>query len=222
MTSATTAAEAAARSALIDVRSYHVHLDLTAGPESVRSLTEIEFGCRRPGATTFADLDPVAITRALLNGAAISHQAAAADGRLQLSDLAAENTLVVDAIVAAAPGGRGLAWYTDPADGGQYVLVSCYPTDASRVFCCFDQLDLRADLTLTVTAPAGWQCVASGTVIERPAPGSAGVWRFSPARAIKPYDLTLCARPVPDRAWRRRPNTSAADRAQPGQPGRST
>lgn len=74
-------------------------LDLTAGPAGpVRSRTEIRFGCREPGATTFADLT-AAVTSAVLNGRAAGP---AADGRLGLPGLAAENVLVVEAIGRAA------------------------------------------------------------------------------------------------------------------------
>ena len=51
---ALTETEATARAALIHVASYDVFADLTAEP--VRSRTEIRFGCREPGAATFADL----------------------------------------------------------------------------------------------------------------------------------------------------------------------
>ena len=92
---ALTETEARIRAALVDVQSYDVFLDLTAtGP--VRSRTEIRFGCREPGATTFADLT-AAMTSAVLNGRAVGP---AADGRLGLPALAAENVLVVEAEAA--------------------------------------------------------------------------------------------------------------------------
>ena len=83
---ASTETEARARAALLDVRSYHVFLDLTAGAAGpVRSRTEIRFGCREPGAATFAELTAT-VTSAVLNGRAVGP---AADGRLGLPGLAA-------------------------------------------------------------------------------------------------------------------------------------
>jgi hypothetical protein len=65
---ALTETEATARAALIDVASYDVFADLTAEPQgSVRTRTEIRFGCREPGAATFAELTATAI-RTVLNG----------------------------------------------------------------------------------------------------------------------------------------------------------
>jgi aminopeptidase N len=62
---ALTETEATARAALLDVTSYDVFADLIAEP--VRSRTEIRFGCREPGAATFAELTATA-TRVVLNG----------------------------------------------------------------------------------------------------------------------------------------------------------
>ena len=101
---ALTETEARVRAALLDVWSYDVFLDLTAGPTGpVRSRAEIRFGCREPGAATFADLTAV-VTSAVLNGRAVGP---AVDGRLGLRRLAAENVLVVEAEVAGPGGGRG-------------------------------------------------------------------------------------------------------------------
>jgi aminopeptidase N len=190
-----TEAEAAARAALLEVDSYQVFLDLAADPGAVLSRTQIRFRCREPGASTFADLSADAVRRVELNGASLDPAAELAGGRLRLAGLAAANVLTVDAVFGYASDGQGMSRFTDPADGAGYVLATCFPTQAGRVFCCFDQPDLHADLTLTVAAPAGWDCVGNGTVIERPAAGQAGVWRFAAVTAMKPYEFTLIAGP---------------------------
>jgi aminopeptidase N len=183
---ALTETEAQARAALLTIRSYDVSLDLTAAP--VRSRTVIRFGCARPGADSFADLTArLADGGAVLNGIPLGP---AADGRLALPGLAAENVLTVDAEVPE----RALSRFTEPS-GGEYLLAFGYPTGAPDLFCCFDQLDLPARLTLALRAPAGWTCVANGAVASRPAPGTAGTWRFAPLR-VKPLELTFCAGPL--------------------------
>jgi len=191
---ALTQAAAARRAALLQVESYQIFLDLTTGVDTARSRTEIRFSCREPGATTFADLDAAAVHEVVLNGAPV-HPNSVTDGRLPLPGLAASNTLTVDATVALTRGGSGLTQYADPADGSRYVLANCYPTAAPRVFCCFDQPDLRAAVTLIVTLPAGWTCIANGEALHSPADGAAGVWRFSTVLAMRPYEFTLCAGP---------------------------
>ncbi len=194
MAMALTRTEAARRTALLQVESYQIFLDLSTGADTARSRTEVRFSCREPGATTFADIDALAVHEAVLNGVP-ADPAAITDGRLPLPGLAAANTLTVDATVAMTTSGSGLTRYTDPADGSRYVLANCFPTAAPRVFCCFDQPDLRASVTVTVTVPAGWTCVATGEVLARPADGAAGIWRFSAVPAMKPNEFTLCAGP---------------------------
>ena len=49
-------AEAEERAGLIDVASYEIDLDLTAEADFASTVV-IRFGCRRPGATTFVELD---------------------------------------------------------------------------------------------------------------------------------------------------------------------
>jgi aminopeptidase N len=164
------------------------------GGDTAQSRTEIQFRCREAGAATFADLDALAVHEVVLNGTRIDPRLAA-DGRLVLPGLADRNALTVAATVAISGSGGGLTHYTDPADGHRYVLANCFPTMAPTVFCCFDQPDLRAELTLIVTLPAGWICVSNGEVLHCPAVGAAGAWRFSAVASMKPYEFTLCAGP---------------------------
>jgi aminopeptidase N len=187
---ALTETEAQARAALLTIRSYDVSLDLTATP--ARSRTVIRFGCARPGADSFAELT----ARVAEGGAALNEVplGPAGDGRLALAGLAAQNVLTVDAEIPE----RALTRFTEPS-GGEYVLAFAYPTGAPDLFCCFDQLDLPAPLTLSLRAPAGWTCVANGAVASRPAAGTAGTWRFAPLR-VKPLELTFCAGPLRARA----------------------
>jgi aminopeptidase N len=190
-----TQADAQTRAALIDVESYEIFLDLAADPEAFGSRTEIRFGCREPGAATFANLTPSTVSYLQLNGRDLDPGTVLSDGQLHLAGLAASNVLTVDAGFDYAPDGRGLAKFTDPASGAVYVLANGFPTCAPNIFCCFDQLDLLAPFTLAVSAPAGWECVSNGAVTSRPPAGQAGVWRFATVPAMKPYDLALCAGP---------------------------
>ena len=188
---ALTETEAQARADLITVVSYDVSIDLTSTP--VRSWTVVRFRCGQPGSASFADLTaPVTGGGAELNGVPLRPPA---DGRLALPGLAAENVLTV----AAEIPDRGLTWFTEPSGEARYVRGYGYPAGAPDLFCCFDQLDLPAPLSLSVRAPAGWSCVANGELAQRPPAGAAGTWRFAPVR-LKPLEFIVCAgplRPVP-------------------------
>jgi aminopeptidase N len=76
--------EAAARAALLDVQSYRVFLDLTGDTDEATSRTEIRFGCREPGAGTFADLAAIAVGRVVLNGVSLDPAAVVAGGRVRV------------------------------------------------------------------------------------------------------------------------------------------
>lgn len=190
-----TQAEAILRAALLDVESYEISLDLSTDAETVSSLTVIRFSCRAPGASSFADLTATLVRRVTLNGEPLDPSSAITAGRLQLPELAASNELIVEAEVAYWPDGSGLQRFSDPADSAAYVMARCFSAFASRLFCCFDQPDLRADISLSVLAPAGWEVIANGAVTDRPANGAAGLWRFVAVPALKPYELALCAGP---------------------------
>jgi hypothetical protein len=102
------------RSSIIDVVSYDLLLDLTVGAQTFWSRTELSFCCRREGAHAFADLRPVEVRRVVLNGADLTGHHLHREGRLELTDLARENTLVVEAEFAYAETGRAC---TDSAVG---------------------------------------------------------------------------------------------------------
>jgi aminopeptidase N len=88
--------EAHDRAGLLDVRSYHVELDLTGGESTFTSVTTVTFGCSRPGAATFIDLTAPAVNAITLNGAPVGP--ASFDGdRITLANLAAANQLRVSA-----------------------------------------------------------------------------------------------------------------------------
>ena len=186
---ALTEGEARDRARLIEVESYDVFVDLTADP--VRSRSEVRFRCREPGAATFADLTATAVLGAVLNGWELGSPV---EGRLGLPGLDVSNVLVVDAEVGYSRSGRGLSRFTDTQDGATYLATMCYPTHAPSVFCCFDQPDMVATMTLGLVLPAGFECVSLGPVISRPAPGQAGLWRFGPVRCTS-FDVTFAAGP---------------------------
>ena len=64
--------------------------------------------------------------------------------------------------------GEGLHRFVDPVDGAVYLYSQFETADAKRLYACFDQPDLKARFTFTVTAPADWQVVSNGaTVVDR-------------------------------------------------------
>ena len=178
MTNNLTRDEAHDRAGLLQVVSYQVELDLTAGEETFTSASTVIFRCARPGAASFIDLTAPAVNGIILNGEPVAPDAF--DGnRIALAPLAAENELRVMARCAYSRSGEGMHRFTDPADGGVYLYTDLETFDAHRVYACFDQPDLKASFELTVTAPDGWQVVSN---MAPDVPGERG--RRRPALAL--------------------------------------
>ena len=185
-----TRAEATARAALITVDAMEVDLDLDRGDEVFGSRTTIRFTAAHPGNSTFVDLRPHALHAVTLNGRPLD-PASVVDGRLDLTDLAENNELVVEATMAYSHDGQGLHRSTDPADGEDYVYGHLFLDAAPTVFACFDQPDLKAPYTVAVTAPAEWTVLGNGgaTVV---APGRTELAATPP---LATYFVTVCAGP---------------------------
>ena len=72
------------------------------------------------------------------------------------------NTVELDFESPVAEANRAVTRYVDTNDGNEYLYTLFVPMDASMAFPCFDQPDLKARFTLTVSAPAGWTVVSNG------------------------------------------------------------
>lgn len=189
-----TRAECAERAATVQVEHYAVELDLTDVKTSAtfKSTTTVTFTAT-PGADVFIDLVAPELLSASLNGNAVD--ASHFDGtRLQLENLAAENTLVVVANCAYSNTGEGLHKFVDPADDEVYLYSQFEIADARQVFTCFDQPSLKATYQFTVHAPAHWK-VFSNTVAEITTSGDNATHVFATTKRMSTYITAVVAGP---------------------------
>jgi len=188
--------EARERARLLAVDSYAVDLDLTAGEKTFTSVTVVSFRCTSPGSTTFIELEAEGVRDITLNGRGVE-QSAFAGGRIALPALAATNELRVVADCAYSRTGEGLHRFTDPVDGEVYLYTHFEPSDAHRVFACFDQPDMKATFEFTVTTPTGWLAVSNNApdVVAEPAGTGAVRWHFPPTAVMPTYITAVCAGP---------------------------
>src|SRR4051812_32087989 len=186
--------EAATRAALLDVSSYAIDLDLTTGDKTFASTTTIRFTCREPGAETFADLVDAIVHEITLNGRRLDEASAYQNSRITLSDLQAENELVVRADCTYSHSGEGLHRFVDPVDSRIYLYTQFEVPDARRVFTTFEQPDLKSVFTWTVTAPAGWKVVSNAPTPEPEALGDEKeLWSFPETKRMSTYVTALIA-----------------------------
>jgi aminopeptidase N len=183
--------EARARAAMLSDVSYDLALDVRS-PDGFRSRVAVRF--HAGGGDTFLELHRAESLRVTLDGEAV---AAAYDGRrIPLDGLSpGAHEVVVDARLRYVTDGEGLHTFTDPVDGQRYVGGYLGLDVTQRLFACFDQLDLKGPITVTVTADPTWTVLSNG----RPAGGA-----FTTTPPI-PCDLfTVVAGPYHSVRWEHR------------------
>jgi aminopeptidase N len=196
-----TQVEAQERSRLLEVESYDVALDLSAGGNATanptfRSRSEIRFRCSEPGAGTFIEVAADTVHSATLNGSPVDLGDWSAEKGLSLAGLAADNALVVEADFAYSSSGQGLHRSVDPVDGETYLYSQFETADAQCVFACFDQPDLKAAFTWHATVPGHWRVVSNMPVErEEPAGEDRKTVHFARSPRMSTYVAALCAGP---------------------------
>ena len=187
--------EASERKALLSVDSYRIALDLTRDDQTFRSETTVRFRAT-PGSATFIDFITARLHSVTLNGVDLDPAEVGDNVRIELPDLAAENTLRVVADALYTNTGEGLHRFVDPVDGEVYLYSQFEVPDSRRVFAVFEQPDLKATFQFTVTAPEHWQVVSNQpTPDPLPAGEGAATWTFAPTPVLASYVTALVAGP---------------------------
>jgi aminopeptidase N len=195
-----TRVDATARAGLLDVQSYDVALDLTDGggkpsERTFRSKTTVTFTARRPGESTFIDVVADKFHSVTLNGADVDVSGYTSERGITLTDLAAENVLVVDGDLLYTNTGEGLHRFVDPLDGETYLYSQFETADAKRMYACFDQPDLKATFTIHATVPDHWQVASNGREESVDQLTSGRTIHFATTPRISPYITALVAGP---------------------------
>ncbi|RRS02034.1 aminopeptidase N [Glycomyces terrestris] len=191
--------EAERRAELLTVDSYTVELDLTGHErgDTFGSRTAVVFDCAEPGAETFIEIAAERIEDAFLNGEPVDVSGYDPKAGLRITNLAARNELVVNAVCTYSTDGQGLHRMVDPVDKETYLYSQFEVADAQRVYACFDQPDLKASFTFQVRTPEHWTVIsnmpaASETVVEAL---QTKVTLFETSVRMSPYITAICAGP---------------------------
>ncbi len=150
-----------------DVRSA-LDLSLAAGAPELQGTLALSFSLRRPrGDRQDLPLDwraaPGRLSALVLNGTPTA--AREQDEHLLLPGDAlrhGRNELILSFRAPVGAAGTAVTRYLDREDGSEYLYTLFVPSDASSVFPCFDQPDLKARFTLSATLPACWNMVSNG------------------------------------------------------------
>ena len=90
-------------------------------------------------------------------------------------------------------------------DGQTYLYTHDEPADARRFMACFEQPDLKAAITVVVTAPAGWEVLSNQSAVATRADGDAQTVEFAPTLPLSSYLICIAAGPYvrAESEWRR-------------------
>lgn len=108
---------------------------------------------------------------------------------------AGENLLSLDFETPVSTAGTAVLRYRDRTDGAEYLYTLLVPSDASSVFPCIDQPDLKAGFTLDIRAPANWRVIANAPLAERKGSGELASHRFAETEPISTYLFAFAAGP---------------------------
>lgn len=160
-----TRTDALHRARVISAHSIHVHLDISEAATqrtTFRSVSTLEFETAEEH--TFIDLIANRVNSVTVDGSECTYHYTGS--RLELSGLPTGRpiSITVEADCEYSRTGEGLHRYRDPEDGATYLYTQYEPTDARRVYACFDQPGIKPRWTFTVDAPANW-IVLSNTAV---------------------------------------------------------
>ncbi len=180
--------EARERSALIEVTSYDVSLDLDGGEETFESVATIDLVSQ--GGPTFLEVQPAALRAVTVNGCRVD-VSAHERGRLPIVTDAGPNRVVVEAQMRYRHDGEGLHRAVDPADGRHYVYAMPFLDAAPSIFGCFDQPDLKAVWRVNARVPSDWVVLGNSPATEV----ESGRWELGPTQPLPTYLVALVAGP---------------------------
>ncbi len=146
-----------------DVR-YDLTLDVSALDHATGTV-RITFTRTGPG-DVILDFRGQALSSASANGTPLPGEASNGAHVRVAERLLRDGTNTLDLAFAAAiaPSGASIIRFHDATDGADYLYTLLVPADANQLFPCFDQPDLKARVTLTLTTPAGWTALANGAL----------------------------------------------------------
>ena len=156
---------------------------MTTGPRPSRP-RDHPLPCAEPGAETFVDLVGATVEAVIFNGVDLDPAEYYADSRIAPPGAGRRQRARRRADGRYTHTGEGLHRFVDPVDDEVYLYSQFEVADARRVFAVFEQPDLKARFTFTVTAPGDWQVVSNS---PRPSPSRPRrrrrrTWRFAADR----------------------------------------
>jgi aminopeptidase N len=183
---------------LRDVR-YALSLDVTRTDTATGSVV-VRFSQRR-AREVILDFRGLGVSRIVANGQSLPSNDTSVWNRAHLRipsshTRAGVNEIEITFASPIAAAGASIIRSRDAADGQEYLYTLLVPSDANLLFPCFDQPDLKARVTLSVTAPRRWSVLANGAAVRiDSASVTAATHRFAETQPISTYLIAFAAGP---------------------------
>lgn len=191
--------DAFARSARVANVDYVLDFTLT-GKETFAGTTTVAFDLKDVDAAVTLDLKEARVKSVSVNGKPVEARYNNWFLTLDPSTLVkGRNSVTVAYERKHSTNGEGLHRMVDPVDGKVYTYSHFEPVAAQQMFALFDQPDLKASYTVSVTAPRDWHVVTTTRETKIEEAGENRRWTFKPTRRLSPYNFSLHAGPY--RVW---------------------
>jgi aminopeptidase N len=188
-------ADAAARAARVSNVNYVLDFTLT-GKETFAATDTLTFDLSDASTPLTIDLDKATIKQLTVNGKQVKADYNQWFITIAPQDLVkGHNSVTVVYERPHSTNGEGLHRMVDPVDGRVYTYSHFEPAAAHQMFALFDQPDLKATYTLTVTAPADWTVVSTTRETGVADAGAATRWTFPTTKKLSAYNFSLHAGP---------------------------
>jgi aminopeptidase N len=182
------------RSALLSGVRYGMQLSLVA-TDTARGRITVRFNARR-SADVVLDFRGTGLTNVRVNDAAVKTTFNGAHLRVPAGAIRiGDNTVSADFTTLIAPAGAAIIKSHDDKDGSDYLYTLLVPSDANLLFPCFDQPDLKARMTLSLTVPHAWKALANGVTEHVDSSDRTATYRFHESDPLPTYLFAFAAGP---------------------------
>jgi len=191
---------AMARRRLLSDVEYSLTFDLGPHTEQVTGSATIAFSLANAKRDLVIDFDAPTAERLRLNGRELADsQWRKVNNHIVIAKSALKkgaNQFAMRFTSQVAATGTPLTVYKDASDGAEYYYTLVVPSDAHRLFPCFDQPDLKGRVTLRLRTPADWQVVANGVEsTQKQLPNHRVEHVFGTTKPISTYLMAFAAGP---------------------------
>ncbi len=108
---------------------------------------------------------------------------------------AGRNRMEIAFVAPVAPAGASIIRATDGTDGADYLYTLLVPADANLLFPSFDQPDLKARISLSLTTPRDWRALGNGALLRADTAEARITHVFRESAPLSTYLIAFAAGP---------------------------